>query len=289
MSGSMAESAGMSPEQFRKMICDKVQETTSDYLDKHLDKHLDLGADVGLATQVSGKQSSLNTIVVLMPTGTVNTLNANILYWGDIVPYGPSTSSANYYGALIGPTSAISAPSATATTSPVVIPVSTITASGFGWQAPEWLNAPSGVSGQTQISNGQTYQLSLLFMQQNLASFENLNVNSSEQATQAPILTSTNLSMIRNNPWGFTSTNALPISNAITAEQYRQNQIVAQLDATVSLFDYVQLTTGVTAGTNSVTFSCIFNALVKESRGVSFAAKVAKAQRARPALPAPRR
>ena len=288
---SLASEMGMSPDQLRSHVEDVVSRATSEYLDKHLDKHLDLGADTGLATAVGGKQSSLNTIVVACPTGTSNpTLAANLLYWGDIVPYGPAVASVapQYYGAQINVTSTITVPSATATTSPVLITAAELTAAGLGWQAPTWLNSPSGVSGQTQLSQGQTYQLSLLFMQQNLASFENLNVTSSEQSTQAPVLTSVNLAMVSNNPWGFTSNNALPISNAITAEQYRQNQIVVSLSSTVSLFDYLQLTAGVSGGTTSVTLSCIFNSLVKESRGRNFAAKVAAASRGMtPGRPAP--
>lgn len=265
-----------------------AKEATADYLDKHgdalLDKHLDMAADdAGLATEVTGRDSSLNTFSIACPASTATTLYADLLYWADVVPYGFSSESASYVGASIGPvagTNVLATVGGTTFASMTAfISPAEFQAAGFGWQPPAWLNAPLGINGQTNLTQGQTYQLSLMYMLQSVAVFSNLNITSSENSQQAPIIGSAQLTAKHVNAWGAQSQNGTPLTDAIEAAQYRQNQIVIDLGCVMTLFDWINITTSNAAGTTPVTFQAIFHAVHKQARGKTFHAQAQAAQK----------
>lgn len=284
----------LSPEQFatlrkdmrdglEKQLPGAVESATMDYLDKHGDALLDRGADdAGLATEVTANESSMNTFTIACPSSTATTLYADLLFWGDLVPYGYSSESASYVGAYIGPVAGTNvagtytgASNATAATYAGVVTITPaeFAAAGFGWQPPAWINAPLGISSQTGFTLGQTYQLSLLFMYQSVCVFSNLNITSSENSQQAPVLGSLQFAAKHINAWGALSQNGSPLSDAIQAVQYRQNQCIVDLGNVITLFDYLNVTTQNVAGTSTaVTFQAIFHAVHKKATGKTFQA-----------------
>jgi hypothetical protein len=282
----------LSTEQFETLkrqvvdaVCAKVPEATAEYLDKHLDKHLDhkldMGADdQGLASEISAGDSQLNTFTILCPSSTSTTLYADLLFWGDLVPYGYSSEASTYVGASIGPVAGTNVAVSGSTSTALVVTPAAFATAGFGWQPPTWLNSPLGNSSQTGFTLGQTYQLSLMYLFQSVAVFSKLNITSSENSQQAPVIGSLQYAFKHINAWGNVQGNGGPLSDAIQAIQYRQNQAVIDLGAVVTLFDYINVTTQNAAGTSAaVTFQCIFHAEHKKATGRTFATQVQAAMR----------
>ena len=259
-------------------------------LDKGLDKGADTGTyeatgggtEKGLRTHVSGKASSISPMTALIgysgQTGTAypTVLAANVFSWYDLFPPIGTTSNA-----AITFSGASNLTVATFLNTINLTPAQ-LAAAGLGQQPPNSVGSaagtPSWLSNAGTNSQGltpyQQYQLAVVYLAQNCAVFESLNINSSEPSP-APVVNSVNATEFYNSPYISSSNNTAVLSNATEPSDFKTNQIIILLEMTMSLLHFIQLTSTV-QNLGALVISCTlqFNVRYAERRGAAFKDKV---------------
>jgi hypothetical protein len=285
--------ASMSPAQYQafsdrmaKQLAASTFAAQQAVMAKALDKGLDKGADAagsgdpsfekGLRTKVNGESSSITPLTLLIGTttgGAPSNLAANIFSWYDLYPPIGTTGNITVAG------------TAGFTNTSVVLTIATpaqFAAAGLGQQAPNSVGAAAGTLSWLSLAGSasqgltplQQYQLAVVYLAQNIAQCESLNVQSSE-AAPAAVINSGQATEYYNSPFIAAQNNTVVFTNATEPTDFKTNQILVLLEMTMSLLHFIQLTTSVqNLSAAVITVNCQVNVRYGERRGAQFKDKI---------------